>query len=154
MRDDDCNTTARSNATNGVIKRSLTFTIQIGVRLIQNQQERVTMKCPYQCNSLALTTGQGFTMSHKFCVIAFRQRNDQIMNPGGTTPTASTVKLWFGDSSLVCASCSGISASSRSSRPQLWRADTKPRQLAIARSIGAIARATRIEPAIMIPPVA
>jgi hypothetical protein len=48
----------------------------------------------------------------------------------------------------------GRSLSNWSSRSPDWRAATKPFQFAIATSTGASARAVRIEPAMMMPPVA
>jgi hypothetical protein len=74
--------------------------------------------------------------------------------PGGATPNVSTVNACAGAGSSIRAAAAGIAANSWPSRCQLWRAATKPFQLAIARSIGAKARPARIEPAIMMPAVA
>ncbi len=74
--------------------------------------------------------------------------------PGGTTATPSTARLLTGGRSAIGAICEGSMASRSVRRFQLCRAPTKPRQLAIARSTGASARALRIEPAMMMPGVA
>ena len=75
-------------------------------------------------------------------------------SPGGAALAASTDRLAVGAGSGIGWYCAGRSASSFFSRCQLWRAATKPRQLAMARSTGASARAVRIDPAMMMPGVA
>jgi hypothetical protein len=74
--------------------------------------------------------------------------------PGGAALTPSTLSAALGRGSCSGASRGGNAAMSSISRFQLWRAATKPRQLAIASSTGARAREVRIEPAMITPAVA
>ena len=74
--------------------------------------------------------------------------------PGGATLNASSESACAGGGSSSRAAEGGRAASNSSSRRQPCRADTKPFQLAMARSIGASARPDRIELAMMIPAVA
>ena len=75
--------------------------------------------------------------------------------PGGVALTPSTEKVALGRGSAIGASPRRAAPPrARSRRFQLWRAATKPRQLAIASSTGASAREVRIELAMMMPAVA
>ena len=57
-------------------------------------------------------------------------------SPGGATPNASAVNVCVGAGSSSRGAAAGIAANSWPSRCQLWRAATKPFQLAMARSSG------------------
>src|SRR5690606_34854898 len=74
--------------------------------------------------------------------------------PGGAIVTASTTNLDDGAGRGIGDLLVGRDVNIRLNRFQLWRAATKLRQWAIARSTGASARPARIEPAIMMPAVA
>ena len=74
--------------------------------------------------------------------------------PGGIALAPSTESETLGRGSAKGCACSGNAAKSSRSRFQLWRAATKPRQLAIASSTGASAREVRIELAMITPAVA
>ena len=74
--------------------------------------------------------------------------------PGGVALTPSTERVARGRGSAIGASRVGQRRQELGKRFQLWRAATKPRQLAIASSTGASAREARIELAMMMPAVA
>ena len=74
--------------------------------------------------------------------------------PGGPADTFSTTRLAFGAGSVIGSMPVSSPRSRSDRRRQLWRAETKPFQLAIASSTGASARATMIELAMMMPAVA
>src|ERR1700758_3073676 len=71
--------------------------------------------------------------------------------PGGTTVAFSTARTSLGGCNGTGSMSGGSVANNRLSRSQLCRAEAQPLQWAIAISIGANARALRIELAMMIP---
>ncbi len=73
--------------------------------------------------------------------------------PGGATAAFCTTSVRDGGLSGIGAASGGRCPSNLDKRCQLCRAPTKPRQLAMAISTGAKARAPRIEPAMMMPGV-
>src|SRR6266568_4734440 len=85
------------------------------------------------------------------CNLRDRSRTTGFSAPGGTTLAFSTTIVLCGGGNGIGSTCDGSAAKSRLSRSQLCRAETQPRQWAIAISMGASARALRIEPAMMIP---
>jgi hypothetical protein len=74
--------------------------------------------------------------------------------PGGPAPAASTASSPCGAGRRIASGSAAWAASISPSRRQPWRAPTKPFQCEMASSTGASARETRIEEAIMMPPVA
>ncbi len=74
--------------------------------------------------------------------------------PGGAAATLSTIRFVRGAGSVIGSPSCASTPSNSDRRRQLWRADTKAFQLAIASSTGASARETRIELAMMMPAVA
>src|SRR5579883_227783 len=73
--------------------------------------------------------------------------------PGGATAALCTTSVRAGGLSAIGATTGGRCPSNLDRRCQPCRAAMKPRQLAMARSTGARARAPRIEPAMMIPEI-
>ena len=60
--------------------------------------------------------------------------------PGGAPTTFSTTRLVLGAGKAIGSGPLSVAARNSDNRRQLWRAETKPRQLAIASSTGASAR--------------
>src|SRR3979411_409916 len=75
------------------------------------------------------------------------------VSPGGDTARPSLTISLRGAGSCRGDGGSLVVAMSSDKRCQAWRAATKIFQFEIARSIGASARAVRIDPAMMIPPL-
>src|SRR5262249_38201216 len=85
------------------------------------------------------------------CNFNDRSRTTGFCAPGGTMLAFSMTIVFWGGCNGIGSVSGGNVASRFLRRSQLFRAATQPLHLAVAESIGANARALRIEPAMMIP---
>ena len=83
MRDDDHDPAARANAENGLGERLLAFGIEIGIGLVEHDQERLAVESARERNSLLLSSGQRRPALAELGLVAGGQIDDQVMHAGG-----------------------------------------------------------------------
>ncbi len=83
MRDDDHDPAARPNAENGLGERLLAFGVEIGIGLVEHDQERLAVERARERNSLLLSSGQRRPALAELGLVAGGQVDDQVVHAGG-----------------------------------------------------------------------
>ena len=83
MRDDDHDPAARPHAENGAGERLLAFGIEIGVGLVEHDQERLAVERARERDPLPLSGGQRRAALAEFGLVAGGQADDQVVHAGG-----------------------------------------------------------------------
>src|SRR5262245_560765 len=83
VRDHDHDAAAGAHAENGLGQCRVAFGIQIGIRLVKNNQEGIAIERARERDSLCLSRRQGCSPFANLHPIAIRQGNDHVVDAGG-----------------------------------------------------------------------
>ena len=81
MGDDDHSRAAGGGPQNGLHQGGLAFLVEVGIGLVQHQQNGVPIERPGQGDALGLTGGKALAMGPEPGIVAVRQAQDQLMGP-------------------------------------------------------------------------
>ena len=80
MRDDDNDRAPGAQAENGARQRFVAFRVEIGVRFVKHDQERIAIKRARKRDPLRLAGRQRAAALADFCLVAVGQVDDQVVN--------------------------------------------------------------------------
>ena len=89
VRDQHDDGAARLEVGDGLAQGQLALVVEIGVRLVEHDQERVAIERARQRDALALSARERFAAFADRGVIAVRQPEDQLVRAGGAWPRAA-----------------------------------------------------------------
>jgi hypothetical protein len=82
VRDDDDDPSAGANPADRLDQSTLTFIIEVGIRLIEHHEKRIAIEGARQRDALALSAGQHQTAIADFGLVSPRQAQDQLVDAG------------------------------------------------------------------------
>src|SRR5262245_32195920 len=80
MGDNDDRGSARSGSLDRLDQRGLALRIEIGVGLIEDEQNRITVQCPGQPNALSLAGREASPGLREHRIVSCRKSEDQVVD--------------------------------------------------------------------------
>ena len=82
VSDDDDDAATQTDLQDGAVERRVTLGVEVRVRFVEHDQERLAVECTGQRNTLALADGQRFAMAADVGLVAVGEAEDQIVHAG------------------------------------------------------------------------